>query len=187
MNKKHALSATVILVLLVGLAWALFSGEDAELAEAKQMRDELFQKADTMSTEERHAGREAIRERMQDFSPDQRREFGQGMRQFFMQRVDKLLAMSPEVQTQEIDKMIDRMEEMRGNREARGDDRRGNRGGDMSSAERDQRRKQRLDRSTPEMRAKMDAMKDLINQRREDRGLEPIEGHRGMFGGGPRR
>jgi len=187
MNKKNTFTAMGILALLATIGWALFSGEDAELAAAKQMRDDLFQKVDTLSSEERRAGREAIREKMQDFSPDQRREFGQGMRQFFMQRVDKLLAMSPEEQTQELDKMIDRMEEMRGNREARGGERRGDRGGDMSSAERDQRRKQRLDRSTPEMRAKRDAMRDLINQRREERGLDPIQRGREMFGGGPRR
>jgi hypothetical protein len=42
-----------------------------------------------------------------------------------------------------------------------------------------------LDRSTPEMRAKMDRYRDLMNQRRQERGLEPLEGGgRGMFGGG---
>ncbi len=187
MNKKNTLAATIILALLAGVAWALFSGEDAELVEAKQMRDEMLQKIDTLSSEERKSGREAIREKMNNFSPDQRREFGRGFRQFFMKRIDKLLTMPPEEQQQELDKWIDRMEEMRGNREARGNEGRSDRGGDITSAERDQRRKGRLDRTTPEMRAKMDAMKDLINNRREERGLEPIKGPRGMFGGGPRR
>lgn len=184
MNKKNGIAATVILALLAGIVWVLFTGEDAELAEAKQMRDQMFQKMDTMSPEDRHSGREAIREKMQDFSPEQRREFGQGMRQFAMKRVDKILAMSPGEQRQELDQWIDRMEQMRENR---GNEGRGDRGGDMSSAQRDQRSKQRLDRSTPQMRAKMDAMKDLINQRREQRGLEPIQGPRGLLGGGPRR
>ncbi len=182
MNKKLAVAATLILALLAGVGWALFSGEDVEVAEANQMRDELFQKVETMSPEERRTGREAIREITRDFSQDQRRAFGRGMRQFFMKRVDKLLAMPTEEQSKELDKWIDRMEDMRANREARGDGGRGDRGGDLSQAERDQRRKQRLDRTTPEMRAKRDRMKDLINERREERGLEPIEGGRGMFG-----
>ena len=53
----------------------------------------------------------------------------------------------------------------------------------MTAAQRDQRGKERLDRSTPEMRAKMDRFRDMINDRREERGLEPIEGGRGGRGG----
>ena len=187
MNKKNAITATVILALLAALAWAFFPSEDPKLAEAKQMRDELFQKVDSMNPQQMRAGREAIREKTRDFTQSQRRAFGRGMRQFMMNKVDNLLALPPEQQTQELDKWIDRMEEMRKNHEPRGD-----RGANLTQAERDQRRKQRLDRTTPQMRAKMDRMKDLINQRREQRGLEPIEGGRGMFGphhgpGGPRK
>ena len=189
MEKKHAIAATIILVLLAGVGWALYSAEDKELAEAKQLRDEMLNNMDTLTDEQRRAQRDALREKTNNFSEAQRREFGQGFRQFMMQRVDKLLAMPPEEQKQELDKWIDRMEERRaggGERGGRGEGRGGDRGGDMSPAERDQRRKQGLDRTTPEMRAKMDAMKDLINQRREERGLDPIQGPggRGMFGGG---
>ena len=181
MNKKNAITATVILALLAALAWAFFPSEDPKLAEAKQMRDELFQKVDSMNPQQMRAGREAIREKTRDFTQSQRRAFGRGMRQFMMNKVDNLLALPPEQQTQELDKWIDRMEEIRKNHEPRGD-----RGANLTQAERDQRRKQRLDRTTPQMRAKMDRMKDLINQRREERGLEPIEGGRGMFHGGGR-
>ena len=192
MNKKYRVAAAVILLLLVGIAWALFpGGEDSQVAEAKQMRDEIFQEIDTTNHGELRAQFESLREKTRDFTQNQRRAFGRSMRQFMMNKVDNLLALPPEQQTQELDKWIDRMEEMRKNREPRGD-----RGANMTQAERDQRRKQRLDRSTPQMRAKMDRMKDLINQRREQRGLDPIEGGRGMFGphhgpphgsGGPRK
>ncbi len=184
MEKKHVVAATVILALLAGVGWALFSGEDAEFVEAKQMREEMFQEIDTMSSDERRAGRDALREKMNNFSQDQRREFGQGMRQFFMSRVDNLLEMPPREQRQELDKWIDRMEEMRENREPRGEGGPGGRGGDMTPAQRDQRHKERLDRTTPEMRAKRDAMRDLMNRRREERGLDPIQGGGGMFRGG---
>ncbi len=176
MNKKHTFTAAAILLLLA-IAWALLPADDTKLTEAKQMRDELFQKVDTMNPQQMRAGREAIREKMHDLSPNQRRQFGQGMRRFMMKRVDRILDLPPEQQTQELDKWIDRMEENTPP---------GDRGAGMSQAERDQRQKQRLDRTTPDMRAKMGRMKDLINERREQRGLEPIQGGRGMFhGGGP--
>lgn len=194
MEKKHVGAAAVILVLLAGAAWALFSGEDQEFIEAKKKHDELFQNMENMSRDERRAEFESLREETRYFSDEQRRALREGGRQFMMQRVDRLLAMPKDQQRQELDKMIDQMEERRRDREANGDQGpggrggpgggRGDRGGDMSSAERDQRRKERLDRSSPADRGRMDAMKDLVNERREERGLEPINRMRGI--GGPR-
>lgn len=189
MERKHLVGATLILLLLAGVGWALFSGEDAELVEMKQMRDDMLQNMEKMSEEDRRASRDEFRQRAESLTEDQRRELGRGFRQFMMQRVDNLLAMPREQQVAELDKWIDRMEERRQNRgDGEGRERGGRegRGGDMSPAQRDQRRKERLDRSTPEMRAKMDAMKDLINDRREERGLEPIQGGRPPFGRPPR-
>ena len=37
-------------------------------------------------------------------------------------------------------------------------------------------------RTTPEMRAKFDRFKDMVNERRDERGLDPVQGMRGMFG-----
>ncbi len=193
MEKKHVIGASVILLLLAGVGWALFAGEDQELVEVKQMRDDMLTNMENMSQDERRASRDAFRERAQNLSESQRRELGRGFRNFMMQRMDDMLAMPRQQQVEALDKLIDRMEERRQNRGdqgERGD--RGGRGGDMSPAERDQRRKQGLDRTSPDMRAKMDQMKDLINDRRAERGLDPIQGGggRGFFGppgGGPPR
>ena len=185
MKRKHAVTAVVLLALLSGVGWALFSDEDHVVVEIKQKRDELFQKIDTMSDEQRRAEFDALREQTRELSEEQRHEVWKGGRKFMMQRVDKLLAMTKDEQNKELDKWIDRMEERRNNREARGDqDRKGPPGG----GGRGRSGKGRLDNSSPEMRGKMDAMKDLINDRRKARGLEPIRGGRGMFGGrgGPR-
>lgn len=185
MKKKHVVIASVITLLLVGVVWALYNRPDPAVAEAKQMRDEMLKNMDSMTGQERRAQFETLRDRMRDFTPEQRREFGSGMRQFMMQRVDRILALPPDQQRAELDRIIDQMEEFRQNREPRGE--RPDRGGNMSAAQRDQRRKQGLDRTTPEMRGKMDAMRDLLNDRRNERGLEPMRGGgRGMFGGGMR-
>ena len=160
MEKKHVTAAAILLALLAGIGWAMFSGDDAELVQAEKMRDELLLNAEQLSPEERQAQFQSLRERTRDFTEEQKQAFGNGMRQFMLQRVDRLLAMPPEEQRQELDKWIDRMEERRQNNSERGAEGRGRgqRGGDMSQAERDQRSKQRLDRSTPKDRAMRDAM-----------------------------
>ena len=108
-----------------------------------------------------------------------------------MQRIDQVLAMPPEQQVQEIDKFIDMMEQRRQSRDQAGErPERGDRGQDMTEAQRDQRRKERLDRISPEQRAKFDLMRDLVNTRREERGLEPSPGGPRFGppgGGGPPR
>lgn len=181
MDRKHLVGATLILLLLAGVGWAYFSGEDAEVAAMKQKRDDMLNNIDNMSLDETRSAREGFRQQMQGLSQSQRREIGRGFRDFMMQRMRNLLAMPPEQQIVAIDKLIDRMEAFRGDRENRGP----RSGGDQSSAARDQRQKQRLDRTSPDQRALMDQVKDLINQRRGDRGLEPMKGGRPPFGGPP--
>ncbi|MEM8947047.1 MAG: hypothetical protein AAGD11_17875 [Planctomycetota bacterium] len=181
MEKKHIIVATLIVALLAGVGWALWSGDDAEMVEAKQMQSEMLQKMESMSPDERRESRDNFRQMAQGLSEDQRRQLGEGFRRFFMQRMDQLLAMPREQQIQEIDQLIQRMEERRqsgGGGEGRPD--RGRGGG--SQAERDQRHKQMLDRTSPDQRAKMDKIKDLINDRREELGLEPMKGGRPPFG-----
>ena len=92
--------------------------------------------------------------------------------------MNDFFAKSPEEQRQSLDQMIDRMEQRRQRRETEGRGGEGRGGGrpDMTPQQRDQRRKQGLDRTTPEMRGMMDAFRDMINDRRQERGLEPIHG-----------
>ncbi len=177
-------------VLLAGIGWAAgFFGPDPQLAELQQLRDETFKRADKMPDEERRAQFEGFREKVRALDDDQRRQFFDSNRGQFQQmatkRMDEFFAKSPEEQREDLDKMIDRMEQRRQQRDANGDGGRGDRGNraSMSPQQRDQRRKERLDRTTPEMRTKFDAFRNLMNKRREERGLDPVQGGRGMFGG----
>ena len=190
MNKRKTVIGVVTLLIAVGAGWALgfFDQIDPEVAELQQLRDEAFQRRDQLTEEERRAQFRAVRERVDGLSEDQRRAFHEGGRERFqqmmLQRMDEFYEMSPEEQAEKLDENIDRMEERRANRDQAGGGGRPDRGrGDMTAAQRDQRSKERLDRSTPEMRAKMDQFRDMMNERREQRGLEPIRGGRGMFGG----
>ena len=195
MNKKKTFIAGVMVALALGAAWAFgfFGGVDSEVAELQKERDEAFERMDELSDEERRAQFRDFRERVGQLTEEQRQQFFESSRPLFQQmalnRMNRFFELTPEEQTKELDDLIDRIEERRSNREAGEGEGRGGRGGnwsDMSPAERDQRRKERLDRTTPEMRAKFDRFRDMLNERLEQRGLEPIEGMRGMFGGGRR-
>ncbi len=190
MDKKKTAIAAVMLALVVGAGWALgfFGQPDPEVAELQKLRNEAFERRDQMNDEQRRAQFQEIRQRVDGLSESQQRQFREGGRERFQQmmfeRMNEFFDMTPEEQAERLDEMIDRMEERRANRDQNGGGRPGGgRGGDMTAAQRDQRSKERLDRSTPEMRAKMERFRDMMNQRREERGLEPVRGGRGMMGG----
>jgi len=194
MDKKKTAIGAVMLALVVGAGWALgfFDTTDPQVAELQKLREETFDRMDQMSDEERRSQFQEFRQRVEGLSEDQRREFREsgreGFQQMMVQRMDQFFAMTPKEQTKRLDELIDRTEEWRANRDQAGGGgsgwgRGGGGRGNMTPAQRDQRSKERLDRSTPEMRAKIDRFVDIMNERREQRGLEPIDRGRGMFGG----
>lgn len=179
MNRKHVITTMIVCLLLLCGAWALgwLGGKDAEVA---ALLDEM-QNQDDMTDEQR----QAFRERMRSLDDSQRRQLFEPMmqrRQTEMQsRVYALSAMPPAQRRAELDKWINDMESRRqqwaGGRGGGGGPGRGEGGppgGEMTSAERAQRGKSRLDRSTPEMRATMTQMMKMVNERREERGMEPM-------------
>lgn len=105
----------------------------------------------------------------------------------FEQRYDEFMKLSPEEQRQELDKRIDEMEQRmkagagsgRPGGEGRGD---GNRP-PIDAKKAEEFRKKMLDWTTPEQRAKFENGMNLFNERRKERGLEPIKprGGGGVF------
>jgi len=194
MNKNQISIATTLVVLAVGATWAMgfFSNRDPQLVELEQLRDENFEKMPGMSEEERRKQFGTMRNKVGDLSEEQRHQFFENSRPMFLQmmnqRIDSFFAKSPQEQAEELDRRIDRMVERNANRDNTvGNQDRGNRGGNMTPQQRDQRRKERLDRTTPELRGKMDRYLDMLNERRAQRGLEPVTGRRAFGGrGGPR-
>ncbi|WP_425397733.1 hypothetical protein [Aeoliella sp.] len=183
MNRKRVIGVVIVCLMLLCGGWALgwFGGEDREVA---ALREQMENREDMTEAE-----REAFGERMRALSDDQRRALFEPMmqaRQAEMQRrVMNLLSMPESQRRKELDKWIDDMEQRRRSWE----DRRaaGNRGpgrfggpprGETSGARRAQRGKGRLDRSTPEMRAAMTQFFKMVNDRREERGLEPMGRYR---------
>lgn len=197
MNKRRiTVAAIAALLLAVGGAWALgmFHRTDPQVAELQEMRSQLFADRE-VPREERRQQFSEFRQRLDNLSEEQRQQFWQSGRGEWMRRVeermDEFFALAPEEQQQRLDEIIDRMIERRESRDQnpRPEGRRGGRGWggwqNMTDAQRDARRKQRLDRTTPKMRAQFTEFRRMMNDRLEERGLSPDQV--GGFRGGWRR
>jgi hypothetical protein len=194
MDKRKFAIALVVVFVSAAAAWAFgfFRGTDPVVAEMQQLRDQMFQNRD-LPEAERRAQWENFRQRMDGLTDAQRAALRDGGRdqwqQFAQQRMDQFLQLPPDKQRQRLDEMIDRMEQRQRERaqnpNANQARRGGDRGSNLTDAQRDQRRKERLDRTNPKMRAQFAEFGRLMNQRRAERGLPPAQGRPG--GGGPWR
>jgi len=192
MLKRILIIGSIIGLLGLTGAWLFgcFSGNRA-LADVREMQTKLADP--NMKDDERRALMEQMRAKMSSLSPAARRTAFEGMRQAFERRteqhIDQILAMSKADRTKAIDADIDRMEKMRAQMDAnakaaanaqsqndskKGPSGQGRRGGIQSDDQRVDRLRSRLDRSTPEMRAKRNAYMQLVNVRRQERGLPPM-------------
>ena len=184
MNNR-AISAVVALVAAC-LIWAWAFGwfeakqynEDPAVAELEKERDAAFAKMDQLTeAQQREQGR-ALRQKASGLTPDQRMALFESSMPIivpmFMKRFeneyDKYMAMSPEEQRKELDKRIDEME----SRAASGNG--GGRGGpsNMDPKKVESFRKKMLDWTTPQQRAKFENGIQIMNARRNERGLPPM-------------
>ena len=185
MNNR-AISAVAALVAAC-LIWAWAFGwfeakqyhEDPAVAELEKERDAAFAKMDQLTeAQQREQGR-ALRQKASGLTPDQRMALFESSMPIivpmFMKRFeneyDKYMAMSPEEQRKELDKRIDEME----SRAASGNGG-GGRGGpsNMDPKKVESFRKKMLDWTTPQQRAKFENGIQIMNARRNERGLPPM-------------
>jgi hypothetical protein len=199
---KRRIVASGLAVLLIGLAvWTcgLFVGSDPAVAELSALRDQMFDR--DLPDVDRQRLRDQFRQRIESLSNDQRRALFAGGREMWMQRaeqrMDAFFAMSAEGQRQQLDEMLSRMAARRQERgkspNAGGPRRQGTTGGSgssrgnragMTEAQRDERAKRRLDRTSPKMRAQFAEFRRRLTQRAERRGINAgeLRGRRGGWG-----
>jgi hypothetical protein len=186
-RKLYGITALAVLVF-AAWAWNWFDAgqynDDPAVAELERLRDANIGK--DLSRDEQRAQREDFGKRMSGLSEEQRMAFFESsmpiwipmMSKRFEQDYDKLMAMTPEEQRKEMDKRIDEME-------ARGGPPGGGPGGgggrpQMDPKKMDEFRKKMLDWTTPEQRSKFENGMKMFNDRRKERGLQPLP----PFGGG---
>jgi len=187
-----------LLLLLLGVggvAWAV--RPDPHLARARALQKQLFSPASKdLSPEERKARFAEYREHIKHLNDDQKWQLSATMREKQKAEMDRYFAMSSAERTRYLDEQIDRSEKMRQMWKQKAAQGKGNQakgrppGGGFgsggkagatqsgkggrpprSSEEIQQRRKQFLDRTSPEERARMDRFRKDMADRRKQRGL----------------
>jgi hypothetical protein len=176
MNKKVVVGGALTIVLIAAAIW-FFGLSDREDPAVVAIREQFAQR-EGMSEQDRAA----LQTQIAGLSEEQRQMLFEPMMQSrakeMQSRAYALLAMPENQRKAELDKMIDEMEQRRRSWAANGERCPFGPPGEMSAADRDRRMKGMLDRTTPEMRATMHQMTKMMNQRREERGMEPIRGPR---------
>jgi hypothetical protein len=188
-----------LFLLLLGAGWWAVR-PDPELARARQLQQELFaERPPGPPTEDRKAKFKEFRDTMAKLSDGQKRELFEPMRQKSREEFDRYFTLGKQEKVQYLDRLIDRSEKMRKDIEQKqkAGGQPGGRGfgapggfgppggkakGPPDPDRIEERKKQRLDKSTPEERAKRDQFRHDMDARRKQRGL-PAGGGRG-FGPG---
>ena len=188
MNKRGALSVAMFFFVALGAAWAMgwLDGgnysDDPEVAALERQRDEEFADADSMSGEQLRSVGEALKKQAAGLSSEQKMQLWKSSMPVIMPilmkqgeaRLDKFLALSPQEQRREMDKKIDQQlarEQQKGSQNAKPP---GSGKPQMSPAKIDELKKKFNDWTTPEQRAKFEAVMGMYNERREERGLDPV-------------
>jgi hypothetical protein len=191
--KRTIIAATSLAIVTLAAGWLFgWFSEDPAVAEVRQMQAKLADP--NLKPDDRRVMFQTMRTKMDGLSQPVRQQLWEDNRQVFEKRmeqhVNELIAMSPKDRAKALDADIDRMQKMQAQRQADaknnpnaqgGGQRQGNRGQALSDDQRIDRTKNRLDRSTPGMRASRQAYVQMMDQRLKERGLPPMQP------GGPRR
>lgn len=165
---------TLLLLFCVWLFWP-----DRRLDQVKALQKELFTpEAKKMAPEERKQKWQALRQATDNLSAEQKQALSREREQRFQQDLERYAKMSKKEQAAYLDKQIDGMEKARksfankaGGKGKGGGPAFGKKGSEMSAADRDRTRRQRLDNSTPEFRALMDRYRKDMQSRMSARGI----------------
>lgn len=192
-TRRRLMIAAIALALLAWLLWP-----DRNLAKVRALQAELQGDAVAgLSQEERQEKFRQLRTAMEKLSPAQRQLLSADGQQRMQDQMAKYFTMTPAEKKAHLDQEIDRMEDRRKRMEANkganaktgapanappnGAFKGGPRGdkGPASPEDREKRRQQRLDHTSPEFRGQMDQYRKDMQDRRKQRGLPSMPPGRG--------
>jgi hypothetical protein len=108
-SKKRVVIASAVFLILTGIAAAWFLRSDP-VDEVRQLRNQLFSEdGKKLSPEERKEGFQKVGTAMKSLTPQQRKELFAERQKKMSEDLDRFFKLSPEEQTAELDKRIDRM------------------------------------------------------------------------------
>lgn len=192
--RRWIILALVLLLLLLGVSSAArYFGDDPAIARARALRAELTSEAvRSRPAEERRERWRQYGEQLKQLKPEQRDQLDEERRLAYHKQLELHFRLPRPEQAAHLDREIDRMEAARkrwqaaqAQRAVGGASTAGPPGGrgpggpaagpgsrqPPSAEERERRRKDRLDRTTPEQRARMAEYRKQLEVRRKERGL----------------
>ncbi|MFL5243912.1 MAG: hypothetical protein ACJ8FY_17560 [Gemmataceae bacterium] len=170
-RRRVAVSGAIVLLCGFGLACWIFFRPDPGLVRAQELSIKL---RENLPIDRRRELMRELRQTMEQLTPEQRRALAKDRRKEFEDRIAKYFTLPKEEQTAYLDAQINGMEEARRQRQrdnpsyptsTRPNTR------PYDAEERDRRRRDRLDQSTPEQRAEFAAFFQALRDRRQQRGL----------------
>ena len=181
-TRKQVLTAAAVLAALLIALGVWHFRADAQVAKVKALQQELARgAANKLDPAERRRKWEELNRAQRALSPAQRQQVFAEFRKQRRAELDRYSRMSKADKTRWLDQQIDRMEQRRRARPAGGaaggpPGQAGLGRGNLSAEDRETRRKQRLDDTTPEERAQLDQLRKDLAARRAQRGLPPLPG-----------
>jgi hypothetical protein len=200
-SRKRLVIAAGVVILVGGLGFWLLRPDP--LAEARQLRAQLFSQDEDLSPEDRRELGKKLRDEMKSLSPEQRRALMSEQQRERAKELEQFFSLSQQEQQQELDRRIDRMMTRAASGGPGGPGFGGPRGGPGggpggpgnpgqgqpgadgsggpppgfggkgSPEKREERRQQMLDYTTPEFRAQMYEFRQMMKDRMAERGITP--------------
>lgn len=185
--KRRWVRRTGLVALLLLLTFGLYRAirPDPNLKKLKQLREEFAAQGKNWSPEQRQEKGREMRDTMAKLSTSQREALMAEGRKRFEEQLRHYAQMTPAEKVRHLDEQIKRQEQMRQQFAAQRPQTAGPngfgagpRGRNLSAEERDKRRKERLNNTTPEFRALMDQYRKDMSARRQQLGLPAMGGRR---------
>jgi hypothetical protein len=178
-RRRRLVAVAALLLFLLGIGVVWYFWPDPHLAHAQELRRQLTDESGrNLSAEQRRDLRQQLGAEKRQLSPEQRRKLWADRKNPFREQVKKYFTLSKPEQTALLDQQLNRMEQWRSERAqemhtvgqaANGAGPGGGRPADPD--QREQRRRERLDQTTPEERAQFAEFFTQLKARRQQRGL----------------
>jgi hypothetical protein len=179
-SKRLPFTAGLLLLIAAGIGAYWYLRPDPQFVKVMELREQLTsEEARKLPREQRRALWTEFRQEVEKLTPEQRRELWADRANRFQERLEKFAKASPKQRIAMVDEQIKRQEDFRRNAANQGLNRANWGGG--TPEDREQRRRQWLDNTTPEQRAVMAEFRQQLQQRRQQLGLpsSPWGGGRG--------
>ncbi len=170
-SKRLLLTAGLLLLLAAGIGAYWYLRPDPQFVKVMELREQLTsEETRQLPREQRRELWTEFRQEVEKLTPEQRRQLWADRPNRFQERLEKFSKASPKERIAMLDEQIKREEDFRRNAANQGVDRANWRGAGTPE-DREQRRRQWLDNTTPEQRALMAEFRQQLQQRRQQLGL----------------